>query len=320
MKAPIRTDAFGGSIEINMWINKQKKSRFAIVVVGTNSYLPAINGIINGLDYYGNKVDLHFIHDKLPEEYLKEIESSDLNYRLVLQDFSEQEKLMLKEYPGIANNIFQRWTYLRYWYLAKIKDEYQATAMLDGDSIVVNNITPWFEFVSGTDYLLTTYHIFGSFELENYNEDNIHFVQPVFNHPLICDPKKWSDIFHFMLKREEIHHEPDMFCLNKSLLLNKRIDKVIPLLDCRWVGGYIWVSPLRKVNLGGKDYLIGIPQMFRMNVLHGKWWGRGFRENQINGAASGNKETMRNNLKMIYELYKKLNEKHKVKFPLPEEF
>ena len=303
-----------------MWDNNKPKSKYAIVVVANKPYLPAVNAIINGLDYYGNKVDLHFIHDKLPEEYLEEIKNSDLNYRLILEDFIEQEKIMIKEYPEVANNTFQRWSYLRYWYLTKIKNDYEATAVLDGDSIVVNNITPWFEFVSGTDYLLTAYHIFGSFELENYSEKNMDFVQPVFNHPLICDPKKWSDLFHFMLKREAKYHEPDMFCFNKSLLLTGKKDKVIPLLDCQWIGGYVWRSPLRKVELDEKDYLIGIPQMFRMNVLHGKWWGKGFREAQIVGVAPENKEIMRNNLSLICEMYKKLSEKWKIKYPLPEEF
>ncbi len=297
-----------------MWENNQKKSRFAIVLIGSNPYLPGINGIINALDYYGNKIDLHFIHDELPEEYLNEIKNSDLNYRLVLRDFTELRDAMIHEWPNFSpRNKYHEHTWLRYWYLMQIKDEYEVTAVLDADSIVLNNITPWFEFTAGTDYLLTAYHYFAPIDIENYKIKNLLISLPVFNHPLICDPKIWADIFQAMFEREEKFHESDMRCLNRVLLLNNRLKKVFVLLDCEWIGGYIWISELRKRELDGKQYLLGTPNKFRINVLHGKWWGEGFRESQLKGAAPNNQEKMRNNLKLICEMYRMLNLNHKVK-------
>ena len=298
-----------------MWENNRPKSKYAIVLVGSNQYLPGINGIINALDYYGNKIDLHFIHDDiLPKEYLEEIKKSDLDYRLVLENFTELRDAMVKEWPHFSpRNNYHEHTWLRYWYLMQIKDDYEVTASLDADSIVFNNITPWFDFAAGTDYLLTAYHYFRPLDIEKYELKNILTGLPVFNHPLICDPKKWADIFRIMFQRESELHESDMRCLNRVLLLNDRLKKVFVLSDFEWIGGYVWTSELRKRELAGKQYLIGTPNYFRVNVLHGKWYGKGFRENQHKGAAPQNQDKMTNNLKLICEMYKMLNLNHKVK-------
>lgn len=46
---------------------------------------------------------------------------------------------------------------------------------------------------------------------------------------------------------------------------------------------------------------------------------KGFREAQLRGTSSQNKETMRQNLELIVKMYKRLNEEWKVRYPLPQE-
>jgi len=305
-----------------MWENHKPKSKYAIVLVGSTCYLPGVNGIVNALDYYGNNIDLHLIYDDdLPKEYEEKLKNSDLNYHLILQPFSVLIEQMISEWPKFSpRNKYHEHTYIRYWYLTKIKDDYRVTSCPDADSIIVNNITPWFEMVEGTRYLLTAQHLFKWREIEEYNESNLLIELPVFNHPLICDPQVWSDIFTKMFERESQFHESDMRCLNRVMLLNNRFKDVIPLLDCQWAGKYIWYGRLIERKLGNRWYLLGFPNVFRVNIIHGKWWGRGFRLAQLRGAAPENRETMKQNLDLIVRMYKRLNEEWKVKWPLPPEF
>ncbi|MHA1329620.1 MAG: hypothetical protein ACTSR2_00950 [Candidatus Hodarchaeales archaeon] len=305
-----------------MWDNGKPKSKYAIVLVGSTPYLPGVNGIVNALDYYGNNIDLHLIYDNdLPKDYEEKLKNSDLNYRLVLQPFSTLVEQMIKEWPKFSpRNKYHEHTYIRYWYLMKIKDEYKVTSCPDADSIIVNNITPWFEFVEGTRYLLTAQHLFMWSELEEYTKDKLLALLPIFNHPLICDPKIWFDVFKAMFEREAEFHESDMRCLNRVLLLKDRLKDVIPLLDCQWAGKYVWEGRLIERQLKGKFYLLGFPNIFRVNIIHGKWWGKGFREAQLRGAAPENREKMRQNLQLILKMYKRLNEEWKVRYPLNKEF
>lgn len=299
-----------------MWTNNQKKSKYAIVLVASNGYLPGINGIINALDYYGNKIDLHFIHEDLPGDYLKQIKESKLNYRLILQDFPEQEELMLKDFPDVANNKFQRWSYLRYWYINKIKEEYDATANLDGDSILLNNITPWFEFVSGTDYLLSGAHECMYLDIGNWTSKNWEYQRPFYCHPIICDPKKWSNVWSCMFKRERKYRESDMVALNRCVFLLGEKERVFLLPACQWTTGYFSVTPLNKTKIGERYFLQWIPEKMQINILHRRYYNRGFREHDIEARnlTGERKKIMENNIKLIIEMYKELNEKHKIKY------
>lgn len=302
-----------------MWENNQKKSKYAIVLVGSTHLLPGINGIINALDYYGNKIDLHFIYDDdLPDEYWEQLKNASLNYHLVLKPYSVLVEEMVKEWPKIADNFVHRHKYIRYWYLTKIKDEYEITSVLDADSIIVNNITPWFDFAKGTKYLLTAQHLFKWLEIEGYNLNNLLNELPIYNHPLICNPKLWFEVFQGMFERESKLHETDMRCFNRVMLLKNRIKDVFTLLDCQWQSYYIWYGRLIERELGGRYYLLGFPNIFRVNVVHLRWWLKGFREAQLRGATPQNKEMMKQNLDLIVKMYKRLNEEWKVKYPLPE--
>jgi len=300
-----------------MWINNKPKSKYALVLVASNQYLPGINEMINALDYYNNQVDLHFVHDELPEKYIDEIKNADLNYRIVLNDFNDLEGSFLKTYPKLfPKDKYHIWTFLRYWYILQIKDEYKATAILDGDEMILNNITPWFEFASNTKYLMTARHHFRLSEPEDFSQNDVDndAALPYFNHPIICNPKVWASFFEFMFERESQYHESDMRTLNKCLYLSDKMKDVFPLLDLQWIGAYIWTSKIKKIVLNnGMQYLECENEKARINVIHGKWYGHGFRINQMNGAKPCNKEIMKNNLKLICEMYKKFNLNHKVK-------
>ena len=298
-----------------MWVNDQPKSKYALVMCASNGYLPGVNATINSMDYYGNKLDLHFIHDDiLPEGYWDEIKKAKLNYRLGMQNFSSQFDKFIKLYPKLYPNVFQYWSYLRYWYMAQIKDDYDAVGLFDGDQILLNDITPWFELVSGTKYILAAQHIFHDFAAENYNEEIMNSVQPICNLPLIGDPKIWSEVYIHMCEREQTEHEADMDCFNKSTYLCGKWKDIIEVLDCQWNCGYVWRGTLRKLIIkSGKEFLIGVPNTFRVYAIHNKWWQEGFR-NAHCAKNSPDKERMSINLDLIFGMYKKFNLEYKVKY------
>ncbi len=305
-----------------MWTNNKQKSKYALVLVCLGpGYARGTNATINALDYYGNKLDLHLLYEDMPIGYIEELKKTDLNYRIVFQPIEELRTKLNEEYPDeLWKDAYHIGCYIRHWYFTKIKNDYKVTGLIESDAILLNNITPWFELAEGTDYLLTAYHSFQSFELENYEDKDKPFVQPLYIHPLICDPKKWEDMFKLIMKKGSTEHLVDMMSFNQSVLETGKKDKVIVLPDPQWLGGYIWRFPLSKIELkDNRHYLLTNPTMMRVNIMHGKWYSNGFREQQILQTHEADREVFRRNLELIKNEYLFFNGKWKLKL-LPEIF
>jgi hypothetical protein len=298
-----------------MWSNDKPKSKYALVISADINYLVGVNATINALDYYGNQIDLHFIHDDLPDNYWDSLKKSDLNYRIVLHPHKEIVKKFLEEYPNSFQNRFQQWTYIKYWYMANLREDYDVVSCWDGDEILLNNITPWYDLVCGTRYMMAAYHAFHNWDHENYDERCFPSdTQPLWNAPLICDPKKWYLLFLTMLKMEETTRWPDMLSFNRCMLALDKMKDVFLLDDCEWGTQYIYFGMLYERRIGGKDMLVGGPTYFRVNTIHGKWCNKGFTQTLINKTDPVTAGKIINNVALIEKMHKKMNTTHKVNF------
>ena len=295
-----------------MWENKKPKSKYALILVADVAYLSGANSIINALDYYGNEVDLHFIHKAMPEHYLEDLKKADLNYRLVLINYDDLLKEWRSQYPASKEDLYHDSCYIRHWYRTKLKDQYSVIGLAESDNILLSNITPWFELVEGTDKLVTAHHIYQSFPLENYGEAELEFLQPLYIQPTICDPNKWDDAFQIIVEKEK-ERKCDMMIFNQSVFLANKKDKVVILPDAQWIGGWIWTAPIVRENLkDGRSYLKTSPSHMRISMIHGKWYSAGFRQNQLQSQQEEHRDVMKRNLDLILEMYRLLNLNHKV--------
>jgi hypothetical protein len=63
--------------------------KYAFVVGATYNYIPEITGMLNSLDYVGNKADVHLIEIELTEEFLSQLDK--LSYKVIVHHITQPE-------------------------------------------------------------------------------------------------------------------------------------------------------------------------------------------------------------------------------------
>lgn len=295
---------------LEMWTNNKPKTDYALILFCCNhGYLPGANAILNAMDYYENKMDLHLIYDNLPGEYLESLRVSDLNYRIEARALGEVLPMIADKYRNEKwVDYLYRLMWTRIWYMIWLADKYKVTGLIDGDALLLNNITPWFRMVEGTGYLATAYHSFHGLFLENYNESLMRTHVPLFMTPCICEPGKWLSTLEMVMQlgRDGITGN-EMEGLNRAILLSGNRDRVFVLTDIEWLEWHVFHFPIRSINLdNGKRYVFSLPTNIRANVLHGRWYSRGFRDSHAanNGVLISNFGTLINEYRFFNESWK----------------
>lgn len=303
-------------------------SKNALLVCANSAFQPGMNAMINAIDYYGSDIDLHVVVDpNLPAEYLDSLRNNNLNYNLIVRTLDEVIESMEFVYPNYWQNEFQKWAYFRYFYIAYyMTDNYDAVGMLDGDQIIVNDLTKWFQMVGQTDFMITGFHAFHTVEMEEYcstvmsnYEKDIGYkyrIEPLFNQPLICNPKLWAPFFKSLLDRLYETHEQDMDCVNKTLYYENLFRSVIALSPDAWIGNCVWHSQIASKTILGKSIFFTLPAHERINTIHGKWYCPGFCQAQ-HRTHTGDKKMVEANIDKVFGFYIKMNTGHKIIWDMP---
>lgn len=291
-------------------------SEHALILTSNIAYLPGINAILNGLDYYGNEdLDVHILFHGI-ESYIEKV----------------KEKFTFKINPYPVAELFEEgrsnyfnFKYCKYKYIELIKDKYSSVCHLDADCLILDNIMKYFVIASKTDLILCgqyphTWRTIECYFEKDLKEEDIDIIicsYPLANFPVFYNPKTHMDL----MKRcwdtrpakdnEDRRRNRELYTFNKALYEMKKLEYVLPLPGNLWISdsGIIDGNDLRETSIAGKRYFYTALN-HRIHNIHNKWWKMGAAEGEIK--QRGNNPIVVENIKKIQKMLRLFNYEWKV--------
>jgi len=299
-------------------MNDLKKNRFAIVMTAQGMSVGA-NAFINGLDYYGNKVDFYLAGGPQEEALVKKAkEVPDLSVNLI---FLSMTDLVKKWQPPKEKRGGWHVRFFRYRIAREYCQDYDAVLIIDADMLCVNNLMNYFEIAYGTGKIVLPTNTWGM-PLEKTLQVGIESLRgasspPFHNMPLFLNVKKHSDFLDKVWEWGLKEDYGDMVTVSRTLIRENWLDRVFSLYNLRWVCSSWYHDYIKKVNWGDKHYLIlGEEKMF---TVHRRWWMSKVVEKFVNDIKEvDNLKRGRNNAKLFWDEYKFFNTQWKVKLDWTE--
>jgi len=160
--------------------------KYAVVMTCTTNLIKCLNTAINGLNAYGNDVDIHVLGFPLPKEYLANLPDNCI--------CPPTDPLIDADKPNT-----KPWhvRFIRYKYAGTLSG-YDAVAILDADCLVIDNIMEHFEMAAQTGKLILPYNTRGWTlgKIDSAEGRGLHVqsaVTPPYHcHPFFFDPKKYK--------------------------------------------------------------------------------------------------------------------------------
>lgn len=287
------------------------------VVMSAVGMLEGANAFLNGLDYYDNPVDFHVILDDGEKDWPKKVsEIKGLQPRLVAYSLD----YLLKLWPVDKKPGWQV-RYYRYKVAEVIAKNYDALMIVDADVLCLNNIMQYFKLAKDSGFLIMPTNPWGM-ALERVKKEGISGIDgasspPFHNMPLFIDPKKWNwllkRVWYWGLKEDF----GDMATLSRTLYREKLFDQVFALPNCFWILSTFYLNFVKRVKtVDNKIYLKCSEE--KINMVHRRWWIPDVCKKFITAIKEDdNLKKGRNNVKLFWEEYKRLNTEHKVKINFP---
>lgn len=262
-------------------------TKYAFIVSSNEKYLPYLNAFLNSLDYVGNTQDVHIVSWNLAKEYLDKLKQ--LNFKTMIHEVSgnpEYQKL------GEAETLM-RWRYE----LASQLTDYDSVVVFDADSIVVRDLTLWFEIAAKAKVIigvaLEQKRWYGEPE-EHHKVDGVYPISRTWNDkdiccsPLFFDPKTFGEVFHYSWQivadypPEKRFLAPDMDGLGISILKYGYQNRIIALSEITWSGLHeTLLKPFSHVcEMHDKLFTINGEEIW---VIHGQFPNSIWRGWQIDG-------------------------------------
>ena len=250
-------------------------AKYASLVSCTKNYTQYLNAQLNSMDAVGMTHYVHVLAIDMDEDYLKKIEDADWTFNLTVHRFSSNDFAM---YGGDRDAAQKS----RYATLPNFV-QYDALLLLDVDMLIVKNLTPYFDMVQNTDYIIGCNERF-KWQLEQFVWEGKQLPKMpmdwmICNSPLFFDPKqnmKFIDMSRATAKRlvdQEGKRPADLYTMNVALWLAGITDKVIALPNYVWTGvhnGYIQIfTRIQKINKREWRSFSGEP----VYIIHGRWDG-----------------------------------------------
>lgn len=300
------------------------ENKKAVVISAHSAYFPGLVAMLNGLNLYGSSLDVHWIYQdkeetakrERVEDLLQKVEEADLCFRVKTVSISS----LMERWPTIRRDSNWLFCFYKYKYLQSLAEEYNVVGQLDADMLVLANPDPWFNLVAGSDMLASVDHNFcGFMQIDSYDENYTTYrwrESPLGNFPLICDPKKWGDVFETVWELAISFSEDavEMVHLHRALYECNKIEKVITLPDGQWNRHWLYYEELHKTNNTPPQFFTGTSQL-RIYTIHGRWWQEGFCEGELKRTV-GN-EIFYTNVAGIHKLHNKMRELGPVHYNYP---
>ena len=297
-------------------------NEFALITEFNWGYRWGFNGLVNGLDYHGNKgIDIHAIHSsEVPAEYLEEAKRIYPNiYFYRVEDYE-------KEYPP-PPNCGSRWSLEFYKYkLAKeVAYNYNAIVMMDCDYLCTGRIENYLELVVDKDLILTSNNWMDppnnlndfdeEFLMKSFDENK--YIFPVMNSPCFLNPSANMDFLEKVFELGRIHGE-DCLPFSQALGYSGKLSKTIPLPGILFFNPAYAYTEIQHYMSNNKRcyYTIGD----KMILIHRHWWAYAEIDGEITAWATENpdpkREAMaRRSSDLLFRECKLINTAHKLKIP-----
>jgi hypothetical protein len=289
----------------------------ALIVTYNLAYLPALNALLNALDYYGHKnLDVHIAHTADLNPALEILRKGGFSFNIITHPVEP----LLNPKQGIYINLM----FMRYKIAQIIARDYDAICHLDGDVLLLDNIEKYFTIAGQTDLIPCAEFPHTETNLDffkTHDPDWAAAAFPMANFPVFYSPEKHIDMMQYIWDH---FPEPDnadrernneMYIFNYAIWACKKIDCILPLPGNAWVGDkYMYHADIRSYIVGGKigmyDFLLD-----RIHLIHNKYWKEGVAAAELErvGQASGNIERVSANIKEIQNVMEGFNTRWKTK-------
>ena len=261
----------------------------SFLVAADLAFFPALNALLNSLDYIGyNDVINIILFKDTPLDYLDHIQNK-VGYEIKKIPF--REDIYRDTFGGMKTDYMKRY---RYYIASQICYDYNAICFLDVDMFFVRNVDIFFEIASRgimlgcaktgkTRYGVNpSYYIDGKDPLPNsiWNDKDICCCPIFFNHA-------FHNVFHYVwygytteLGRMKAS---DLFAINQSVLVNdskySSYSRLITMPCQSWVGtNEVMLKPYTRV-VEKEGQLISENGDLVYSV-HGKWFSEGWHNGQ----------------------------------------
>ena len=175
------------------------KNRFAMVLTCTQGLLEQANSLFNGLEIYGNTVDVHLLSKDINKDYLDRLPDNFYvpDWKTHVVDLNKPK------HKGGGWEV----RYYRYKHVREIKDFYDAVMIIDADVFLIGNLMEHFERAFTEGCLIMPNNPRGV-ALDRANLDNVNGASspPYHCHPFFFDPKKYdflmADVYKYGLEED----------------------------------------------------------------------------------------------------------------------
>jgi len=261
------------------------KSRFSFVVTISPGYMFALNATMNSMKYYGTNADFHVIyHSATPVEY-REACSKAFPFDVIWEPMQQREPNLI--YTDSYHMFFSD----KYWLADKIKDEYDAVCIIDGDLFLCGNMNEWFEMAFNQKKLISADHKHSGLTIEglfNFGIDDIRdrMYCSLADFPVFFDPKYHNQfikdwyLFTFDHPSSDETSHP-LVAFNRSLRKNLKPEDIVVLDGHQWVCDYnYW-----QIRYTEKDMMMWNPE--RVFGIHNRWWKCGRANGELRDNRNG---------------------------------
>jgi len=267
-------------------------AKYALILTFNHAYVPGVNAILNGLDYYEHKdLDVHLVYgDKLSGEYAEKVK---VKFDFGVRSYPSEELSSIKDL-----HMGPMMKHAKYEYMQKIKDNYEAIGHMDSDSMVLSNLTHYFEIAAKTELILCprnphTAHWFERFFQEGLTDEEIDKLcqqAPNYNHPIFYNPAIYAKTMKYVMDNKVIKGNPrgiahvEIYAFIRALWKTGKLDKVHLLPGNLFLtSDLVGRTKLCIKEVLDKKYCI-IPGQLQIKVSHNKFWKRGVAEAWLGNA------------------------------------
>lgn len=314
-------------------------TKYAFIVSSNTRYLENLNGLLNSLDYVGNKHDVHIVSWDLPKSYLDKL--NQLSFETIVHEVSKDPEVT--QDPD-GKELGEGEVLMRYRYeLASQLKDYDAVCVLDADTLMARDVSIWFEIAARAKVIigcaLEQKRWYG--EIENQKVDGKHVIEKIWNDKDICcspmffSPKDFGDAFHYSWQiiadysYEKRYKAPDMDGLNMAIIKFGHKDRVIALAEATWSGLHeTLMKPFSRVcEMHDELWTINGEEIW---LIHGQFNNETWRGWQMGGQygcikrelddSPRCKQIAKQCMETLVGYFNKMNENHKIKIDVSEKY